>query len=166
MTRTPKTVLAILTVGVASLALTGCSLLGNIVNNNSSTGSGSDSGEGTTTDVFAIGVGDCLNDGAIDGEVSEVLTIDCAQPHDSEAYAAIDMEGSSFPGEDVVADRAVTACTSEFTQFVGIDYNDSVLDFSYYYPTEDSWAQGDREILCLVSDPDGKSTGSFAGAAI
>ena len=168
MTITPEKALtrtlAILTVSVASLALAGCSLLGNITNG-SDTGTDTGTGEGTDTDVFTIAVGDCLNDGDIEGEVSTVKTIDCAEAHDSEAYASIIMDDGDFPGDQAVEDQAIADCTTKFNEFVGIDYNDSTLNFSYYYPTSASWEQGDREILCLVYDPAGQATGSFAGAA-
>lgn len=154
---------ALLTVGIASLALAGCSLLGNVTGGSDPTTT--DTGEGTDTDVFTIAVGDCLNDGDVEGEVSTVKTIDCAEPHDSEAYASIIMDDGDFPGDAAVDDKAVTDCTTEFNSFVGIDYDSSSLAFSYYYPTESSWAQGDREILCLVYDPAGQVTGTLAGSA-
>ncbi len=153
--------LAILTLGVAGIALAGCSLIGNIAGGNDTP---TTTDEGTTTDVFTIAVGDCLNDAAVEGEVSEVLTIDCAEEHDSEAYASIIMDDGDFPGDTAVDDQAVSGCKAEFSTFVGIDYDSSVYDFSYYYPTEESWGQGDREILCLIVDPAGKITGSLAGA--
>jgi len=156
--------LALVTVGVASLALAGCSLLGNITSG-SDTSTGTDTSDGNDTDVFTIAVGDCLNDGDVEGEVSTVKTIDCAEPHDSEAFASVIMDDGDFPGDQAVADQAVADCTTQFTSFVGIDYNASALNFSYYYPTSASWEQGDREILCLVYDPAGQVTGTLAGAA-
>jgi hypothetical protein len=162
-TRTSKLLLAI-TLGAASFALAGCSLL-------PGGGGGTDTptGEGDNTDVFTIKVGDCLNDGGVEGEVSEVPTVDCAEPHDSEAYASIMMDDGDFPGDQAVEDQAVADCTTEFNSFVGVDYQDSALDFAYYYPTEESWANGDREILCLIVDVDAdgnpiQSTGSLENA--
>lgn len=153
--------LAIITVGLASLALAGCSLLGG----GGTTTDGGDTGTGTDTDVFTIKVGDCLNDGGVEGEVSTVPTVDCAEEHDSEAYASIIMDDGDFPGDQAVEDQAISDCTTEFNSFVGLDYQSSSLDFAYYYPTEESWANGDREILCLIVDPAGPTTGSLSGAA-
>jgi hypothetical protein len=152
--------LAALAVGVASLALAGCSLLGNVTG-----GTDTDTGTGDETDVFTIAVGDCLNDGGVEGEVSTVPTVDCAEKHDSEAYASIIMDDGDFPGDQAVDDQAISDCTTEFNSFVGLDYQSSALDFAYYYPTEKSWANGDREILCLIVDPAGQVTGSLEGAA-
>lgn len=152
--------IAVLTIAFASVALTGCSLLGNITGETAPSEDGS-----TTTDVFTIAVGDCLNDGGVEGEVSEVAVIDCASAHDSEAFKSVMMADGDFPGETVVSDQAVSDCTSAFSDFIGLDYESSTLDFSYYYPTEDSWSSGDREILCIAYDPNGTTTGSLEGAA-
>jgi hypothetical protein len=159
-TKTSKLLLAI-TLGAASFALAGCSLLGG----GSTPGTDTPTGEGEDTDVFTIAVGDCLNDGGVEGEVSSVKKIECAEPHDSEAFASIKMDDGDFPGDTVVTDKAIADCTTEFNTFVGLDYQESALDFAYYYPTEESWANGDREILCLIVDPAGKVEGSLAGAA-
>jgi len=154
--------LAVIAVGAASIVLAGCSLLGG---GGGDTTTDTPTGEGESTDVFTIKVGDCLNDGGVDGEVSEVPTVDCAEPHDSEAYKSIIMEDGDYPGEDAVLSQADTDCNAAFTDFVGVTYDESVLTFAYYYPTEASWEQGDREILCLIYDEAGKTTGSLAGAA-
>ncbi|MDO7881433.1 septum formation family protein [Salinibacterium soli] len=153
--------LAALTVGAAAVVLSGCSLLGNVTN----TPIDVDPSDGTDTDVFTIKVGDCLNDGTATGEVSTVPTIDCAEPHDSEAYASIMIPDGDYPGEDAVLDQANTDCEAEFAGYVGIAYEESTLGYAYYYPTEESWASGDREILCLVYDPAGQVEGSLAGTA-
>lgn len=145
----------------SSFALAGCSLFGG-AGGGTATPSAS---PGDTTDVFTIKVGDCLNYAAVEGEVSTVPTVDCAQPHDSEAFASILMTDAAFPGADAVKKQSETGCTAKFNTFVGVDYGTSKLDYSYYYPTAESWAQNDREILCLIADPAKKTTGSLKGAA-
>jgi hypothetical protein len=154
--------LAVAAVGVASVSLAGCSLLGNITGNGST---GDSTGEGTDTDVFTIKVGDCLNDSGSGDVVTSVPTVPCAEPHDSEAFKSIIMADGDFPGDDAVQTAAVDGCKPAFDAFIGLAYDSSALDFSYYYPTEESWAQGDREILCLAYDPAGQITGTLAGAA-
>jgi len=152
--------LAVIAVGAASIVLAGCSLLGG-----GGTTTDTPTGEGETTDVFTIKVGDCLNDGGVDGEVSEVPTVDCAEEHDSEAYDSILIADGDYPGEDAVLEQADSECYTSFAEFVGVSYDESALQFAYYYPTQQSWDQGDREILCLIYDEAGKTTGSLAGAA-
>ncbi|MFM9877537.1 MAG: septum formation family protein [Rhodoglobus sp.] len=156
--------LAALVITAASVGLAGCSLLGNVVAGPTPTPT-SDPTNGTETDAFAIAVGDCLNDGNVEGEVSTVVVIDCAKPHDSEAYASIQVDDGDYPGEQAILDQAEADCLTNFNSFAGINYDQSTLSFSYYYPTEGSWGNGDREILCLILDPAGKTTGTLADSA-
>lgn len=144
----------------ACLALAGCSLLGIDSTPGPSAGS-----TGSSTDVFTLNVGDCINDADLEGKVSTVPNVDCAQPHDSEAFGGITIADGDFPGAAAVKTQSETGCSAQFATFVGIDYSASTLDYSYFYPTAESWAQGDREIVCLIADPGGKTTGSLKGAA-
>ncbi len=152
----------------AAVSLAGCSLLGSTFGGDS-TPRGDDGQvveQNDSADVFSIRVGDCLNDASAGDEVTEVPLVPCSEPHDSEVYASIIMTGDAFPGNDAVIAEADDACFERFEEFVGIPYLDSIYDFSYYFPTEGSWANGDREILCVIYDPAGqKLTGSLAGIA-
>ena len=50
-----------------------------------------------------------------------------------------------------------------FTAFIGIPFADSRYATRGYYPTTESWANGDRELLCTVVDEGGaRLTGSLA----
>lgn len=153
--------LATFVVGAAAVALSGCSFLNNVTNNPIDL----DPSDGTDTDVFAIKVGDCLNDASATDEVSSVPIIACSEPHDSEAIASIILPDGDFPGQDAVIAQADEDCLTEFESFVGIAFTESTLGYAYYYPTSQSWASGDREILCLVYDPASQVSGSLEGAA-
>jgi hypothetical protein len=120
--------------------------------------------EEVTSDVFSIAVGDCLNDETTTGEVEEVPTIACDQPHDSEVYAETEVTDGEFPGAEALDQQAEDACYTEFETFVGMPYEESVLLYSWYVPTEQSWASGDRQIDCIISDPEGQVTGTLANA--
>ncbi|MCS5715100.1 septum formation family protein [Herbiconiux sp. CPCC 205716] len=121
--------------------------------------------EQTDTDVFALSVGECLND--TDGtEVSEVPLVDCADEHDFEVYADFELTGDEFPGTDAINTQADEQCLTEFESFVGISYDDSTLGYTYFTPTEGSWTDGDdRLVSCLIGDPNGKVAGTLKGAA-
>lgn len=153
-----------LAIAAATVALAGCSLLGQVTDggNGGSTGDG----EGTDTSAFEIKVGDCLNDGDVSGEVESVPVVECTEPHDSEAYASIIMDDGDFPGADEVDTQAQDGCLAAFEGYVGTSYDNSKFEISYYYPTEATWANGDREILCVLYDPAGKSTGSASGSGL
>ena len=57
-------------------------------------------------------------------------------------------------------------CTSEFLKFVGIDYQDSILSFMYFYPLLEGWNSSDRRVACVVFIYDSKSEGSHRGSGI
>ena len=124
------------------------------------------------TSAFDVTVGDCINDAEATAadEVSNVTVVECTEPHDYEAYETITMTEDEFPGETGVSSAADDGCYAAFEEFVGISYDDSLLTFTYFAPTEGSWADGDKEILCMVVDVDEngdvvQSSESLEGAA-
>lgn len=122
------------------------------------------------TDVFAIYVGDCVNEFGEEGpsEFSEAPTISCSEPHDYEVYHAEDVQETGlYPGFDRISEIATEICYDEFADFVGTSYEESGLDFTSWFPTEDGWNEGaDREVLCLIYDPAGQATGTLEGSRI
>ena len=124
-----------------------------------------EAGGSESTDVFALGVGDCVTDETeMTGEVTEVPIIDCNEPHASEVFHSFMMTDSELPDEAGIEAIVQDQCLPAFQSFVGLDYDDSVLEVNYLSPTPDSWEAGDRELLCLVYDPSGDVTGTLAGA--
>jgi hypothetical protein len=136
--QTARRITALATIGLAAFALTGCSLITSALN-------------GGESDVFSIKVGDCLNDSVADGEISTVPVVDCDELHDSEIYASAIMDDGDYPGESDTIDFANEACYDEFEGFVGISYDESIYDYATLYPTPESWAGGDREVLCRIA---------------
>lgn len=120
----------------------------------------------TEVSSFDLEVGDCLVTplSEEDGGVGDVEIVTCDQEHESEVFAVFDMEDGDFPGAEAAAAESQDVCTAEFEGFVGLDYNTSELGVNFLYPTEQTWAAGDREIVCLVFDEAGLQTGSLAGA--
>ena len=119
----------------------------------------------TEVDLLALTIGDCLDTRDVTGVAAAVPVVDCASEHDSEAYAEIVLAEGDFPGADSVGDSAESGCVDAFAEFVGLAYDESTLDYAYYFPTEGSWAEGDRRILCLIADPETRVTGSLEGTA-
>lgn len=157
--------LAIATVAAAAVALSGCSILDQVTNGISDA---VDPGPDTTQDVFSLEIGDCEvgSPAEGEGEVSETKVIDCVEPHGGEIYAASYLPDGAFPSDEAIAAQANTDCKAEFESFIGANWDDSLYNYSWYYPTESSWADGDREILCIAYHNDGEQiTGSLAGVA-
>jgi hypothetical protein len=128
---------------------------------------------GGSVDAFKMRVGDCFNDTAAlandeAGEVSSLPGVPCAEPHDNEVYAVFDVDVESFPGDEAMGDMAFSQCLARFEGFVGSVYEDSVLDVTALYPSDQSWSlQGDREVVCAVYDMNAeKLTGSAKDSAI
>lgn len=132
--------------------------------------SGVDSSAGdaveNTTSLFDLALGTCLDDAntPLSADLTEVPTVSCSEPHDSELFAIVSVEDGSYPGVDDLVTAGQTKCQVVFSDFVGIDFRSSSLDFHFYYPTPSSWAQGDRSIFCLVVDPGLQVVGTLQGA--
>ncbi|MBN9606527.1 MAG: septum formation family protein [Actinomycetales bacterium] len=150
----------------AALLLGGCSVLGSLTNQTVRDDQGAVVESNDDASAFDVAVGDCMNepDGSSD-VVETVPIVPCSQPHAYEAFASFRLDDGAFPGKDAVIAQADRDCTQAFPDFVGVAYEASTLDVTYYYPTEESWnGLGDREILCLIFDPAGEVSGSLEAA--
>ena len=122
----------------------------------------------TQGNVQTLEVGDCFDDTTdLSGEISDVPVVECSQPHDNEVYSTYDMTESTYPGFDVAADLADVGCVDRFAGYVGQSYELSDLDFAWLIPTDESWNNGDREVVCFLYRVDlGKITGSMKDSGI
>lgn len=165
-----KTRMTIAALGAAAaLALTGCSAVEDLFGGGGEEPERDPSGQVTESqdaaDVFTIKVGDCIGSFEDGSEVAELPVVPCSDPHDQEVYASFMVpEADAFPGTDAVNSQAETDCAAEFETFVGVPYEESALYVQFLTPTEESWGQGDREILCTIYDPEGQTTGSLQDA--
>lgn len=116
--------------------------------------------------VLELTIGDCVMDAGapLSADLTELPTVACSEPHDSELYAIVFAEDGNYPGVDELVAQGQAKCQSLFADFVGIDFRSSLLDFHFYYPTPSSWVQGDRSIYCMVADPGVKVVGSLQGS--
>ena len=142
---------------VAALALFGCS---SDPERDEETGELAESGD---VDVFDLEVGDCLGEETGDGEIESLEAAPCSEPHSEEIFAALTVPDGDYPGQDAL-DAEAEGCLEEFAEFVGMPYEQSVLEINYMTPTEESWSMGDRELLCTVYDPDADTTGTLQNA--
>lgn len=146
----------------ASTALSGCSAISGILEEVVGSGSVNDSS------AFQIKVGDCFSepDMGADELVSDVEFADCAEAHDNEAYASVLMTDDSFPGDEIAGNQGQDECLGRFLDFIGSDLEyEGYLTFSFFYPSQESWDGGDREILCYAYDQNGDTVGTLKNAA-
>lgn len=150
-TATPtRTLLA----GLGTLALTAavssCSMLGG--------------GQVPTADV-----GDCLDMAELEGQISEIPTVDCSAEHDGQVFHIFDVEDAdSYPGGQAVDTEAQEGCIAQFAAFVGADYQASTLEVAWIPPSSESWEAGDdREVICILTPVDGSTaTESWEGSGV
>jgi hypothetical protein len=143
----------------ASAALTGCSAINDIIEVAEPIASA------VEEQSVWIEVGDCFNETT--GEVvTDIPTVPCTDAHDYETYAEFDIDLATFPGDDEVFRLADEGCLAPFADYVGLDFESSTLDYTYYVPTAAGWTNdGDRSVSCALFDPAGELTSSMASAA-
>lgn len=147
---------------VLTIALPGCTLF--------------DDDTSDSVSVFELSLGDCvLAPAEPELELTEVATVPCDEPHEMEVYAAVEFPepadgaatsaaGSTFPGDSALKDFADGTCAQEFAAYVGIDYRDSSLYFTYLVPSARGWeAETDRTVVCLITTTGDQLTQSVAG---
>jgi hypothetical protein len=115
-------------------------------------------------DVFDLEVGDCFAEIEDTEEMlSTIETVPCSLPHSEEVFAAETLPDEDFPGEDAVNAQADELCFTDFEEFVGLPFEESVLSLAIFVPSEESWRMGDRLVLCTIYDPRGDVSGSLRG---
>lgn len=117
----------------------------------SSSGDITRSGDMKSSDLV---VGDCwdMKDPTADS-VGDVTGRPCTEAHEYEVFSIASMAEDTYPSEDAFAAFVDDTCMPAFKTYVGRAYEESVLDFSWLYPSNDAWAAGDRVIECSVYDP-------------
>jgi len=124
--------------------------------------------------VETLEPGDCVTPSAEQDALREVPAADCDDAHGVETFAVLDIDtadfpdapGSAYPGGADLRAYAYDACQAPFEAYVGVPFWDSVLDITTITPSPSTWATGDREIVCLITDIDGNPlTGSARNAA-
>lgn len=123
--------------------------------------------EAGALDAFEMRQGDCFNDpDTYTEELNSLPGVPCSEPHDNETFAVFDLAIDDYPEYDI-ADISESSCIDRFQTYVGRDYETSALDVVTMYPTAESWAQNDREVVCALYDMSGeKMVGSARGSGI
>jgi len=114
-----------------------------------------ESKEGTIT-AGALKVGDCISGAnSRTGDVRTFDGVDCDEPHDGEVYTLIRLKGADNakpPSEAFINRKGQRGCRARLRrQATAKAFKDSQLGFKFVYPTPDSWADGDRDITCVVT---------------
>jgi Domain of unknown function (DUF4190)/Septum formation len=96
--------------------------------------------------VFDLRVGDCVNDLEETTMEVSVEVVPCSQAHDAEVISSFELPGSDYPGEDSIFRVADRRCSRELDAVAGAQGGEPF----YFYPTEQSWGTGDRQVNCIA----------------
>ena len=150
-----------LAAAVVALTSTGCSLVDR-----------GDDDDPDSVSVFSVGPGDCLSppDKASE-ELSSLQTVPCTEPHTQEAYAVVayskKTDTSDYPGQSALEKFADGTCAARYGKYVGVEYPDSSLFFTYLLPSARGWQQNrDRNVVCFVTTTGQKLTASVRGSKL
>ena len=105
------------------------------------------------SNAFDLETGQCFNEPDSE-EVLNVEIVACSDPHDLEVYRTAELPDQSFDPA-AIDNASFEICLDGFDGFVGTPYADSELDIYYLIPSEQSWSEGDREVVCAVYDLSG-----------
>jgi hypothetical protein len=79
----------------------------------------------------------------------------CSAEHEVEVMSRSTLAGSKeYPGFDIVDAAALAKCERAFAAYVGLQWEDSLLDLDYLVPHEWDWKAGKVMLICLVWDWD------------
>jgi hypothetical protein len=107
--------------------------------------------------VFRLHPGECINS-APDGLAVTVLS--CGTPHDAEVFATYSLPAAPWPGNAAIQQSAGNGCAARLGSYLKPALADAGLAQEYVYPNQDAWRAGERTVVCEVSSPTGKLTGS------
>jgi len=112
-------------------------------------------------------VGDCFDLKEPDAEeVGDVAAHPCTEAHEYEVFHVGLLAEGPYPGQDALTKFVIDNCEPTFGAYIGTAYVDSQLDFSWLYPSDDSWEEGDRSVQCAAYDPrNNRLTSSLKGSA-
>jgi hypothetical protein len=110
----------------------------------------------SATDVKA---GDCLKELPASGLVVTVDTAPCGEPHTGEIFSVMTMPDGDFPGTFAIEEYQ-NKCGPELADYSPGAAEDPEVGLFVLYPSEDSWAQGDRTVTCIATT-DAPRTGTL-----
>ena len=97
-----------------------------------------------------VKVGDCSNSN-LSQIVDKVDLVPCDKPHSLEAYSIIASTATTYPGAEVLQVFADQSCIDKFFDYVGVELSQSILYYTYVYPSVTSWNnKSDRSVVCFI----------------
>jgi hypothetical protein len=109
--------------------------------------------------VGDLQVGDCFDLPGNDTSITDVQHQPCGEPHGGEVILLItDPSGSDadYPASDHFRALAAAQCLPAASTYLNADFSGRLdLNLGFFYPTSDSWGNGDRGLTCYLYNFDG-----------
>jgi len=103
-------------------------------------------------------VGDCIG-GDFSVSASIVNAIPCSESPTAQVVGVGDdpsLAVTPYPGPEGMSTSALNICAPAFLNFIGLPYTTSLLEIVHLDPTQESWAEGDRTVVCFARNRSGK----------
>ena len=123
--------------------------------------------KGGDLDAAKLQPGDCmLAPTKVSANVTTVHVVPCKDAHPMEAYALVVYDkGDAYPGDKELGRFADGACLEHYSDYVGSDYQDSTLYYTYLLPSARSWQDNkDRTIICVITTTGDQLSSSVKGS--
>lgn len=101
------------------------------------------------TQSTALAVGQCLLV-PLNSQVNSVATTECTEAHTGEVYSVTTLKNDTMPSRDEMDELVYNTCYETFEAYVGTSPEETTLDYTAMSPTKQTWAKGDREIVCIA----------------
>jgi len=114
---------------------------------------------GTTKSASEVAGGECLlawdARTAASDEDQDVVVVDCATPHQAQAFGRVDLSETfpadqAYPGAAAVVGPGSTACSSQVAESLDPALA-GALPVSAIVPTRADWDRGSRDVTCVVA---------------
>lgn len=103
-----------------------------------------------SADSARLKPGDCIEEPADRVLPDTVLTVPCDYPHFGEVYAVLTIpDQKAYPGADAL-DAMGSECGSKFWDYAPDAPDGPTFRIALAYPTTESWAAGDRSLVCVA----------------
>ncbi|WP_201546682.1 septum formation family protein [Psychrobacter lutiphocae] len=83
--------------------------------------------------------------------------VDCHRFHDNEIYYIFNLpDAEKYNETEALLNSMLDVCEDKYKKYIGVAYKKSFYEMSVLTPTETSWKDGDREVVCYAFHPNGK----------
>jgi len=104
-------------------------------------------------------VGDCFDPPTtVNTVVKEVQHHPCTDAHHAEVFFVgnYDQASTGYPSENAFQNFVLDRCVGAFQTYTGQAYQQATeLDIQPFWPTEEGWGKGDKEVTCFAIRVDG-----------